>query len=708
MDFKHDRLSKYREIKCVHQGEGRAAYLCESKDDKSLVVVKKISIRNVSRQEQEEAIREAEILKMLKHPNIIQFKDFIDVRRDYICIIMDYADGGDLASKIKQTETYFSETQILDWFVQIVLAIKHMHDRKIVHRDIKSSNIFLTSMNVVKLGDFGISSCLSHTNDFLQSFAGTYFYLSPEIINNQPYNYKTDIWSLGVVLYELCTLHPPFTTIKNDKKMLESKIKAGKYKEIPMIYSQEMKNLVASLLTVSHTKRPSVKEILQLPIIKARIKNFLTEFQYADEFSHTVIHKVKFMPETPLFNLNSSPLGSNNIAKEEKHSPLIPKGTPILDNFKSKSPVIKEAKIAKPQRVLKAPVNSNSPFLEKMARQPLFKPILPNYSPSNIKDDHNSNLQRIQEELDNLLKKHRNSNAEELLRPRGKLQSNFVAPAENHLMRQDVNLKLFKKNHSEADYVSNQLANANMRLLPEKQVRHLKKHISIQDGLIPVMEKPEEAKNGAFKFLDSSEERINKEKRQQFYKKVEFLKKELKETDSKSTEVIPVSNQAPLDKKSNSISIENICKKESVPQNEQGDFSLFSLPKVENTQEIAAPASPEKIILNEEVKMSMIQKDKEEYEELLHLYRDVLAELEEPTIKGSAIDIHAISQSMPDHTDLLRSIYAQATNENDSELNDLHFEGSAQDLSNVEELEKQFGMGVYAKFVLAGLDRQNH
>ena len=85
-----------------------------------------------------------------------------------------------------------------------------MHDRKLIHRDIKSSNIFLTSMNVVKLGDFGISSFLNHTFDFLKSFAGTYIYLSPEIINSQPYNYKTDIWSLGVVLYEMCSLHPPF------------------------------------------------------------------------------------------------------------------------------------------------------------------------------------------------------------------------------------------------------------------------------------------------------------------------------------------------------------------------------------------------------------------------------------------------------------------------------------------------------------------
>jgi len=694
MDFKHDRLSKYREVKCVHQGEGRAAYLCESTDDKSLVVMKKISIRNVSRQEQEEAIREAEILKILKHPNIIQFKDFFIVRREYICIIMDYADGGDLASKIKQTETYFSETQILDWFVQIVLALKHMHDRKIVHRDIKASNIFLTSMNVVKLGDFGISSCLSHTNDFLQSFAGTYFYLSPEIINNQPYNYKTDIWSLGVVLYELCTLHPPFTTIKNDKKMLESKIKAGKYKEIPMIYSQELKNLVASLLTVSHTRRPSVKEILLLPIIKARIKNFLTEFQYADEFSHTVIHKVKFLTENPLLSLNSSPISTPNLLKEEKHSPLMSKGIGFVDQNKNKSPMHNEIEVPRPQRILNTPVNSSSPFNDKMIRQPLFKPILPDYSPPNIQEGNHSNLQRIQEELDNLFKKNRRSNLEDNLRPKGRFQANFISPLENNLLIQDANLRLFKKNHSEADYASNQLANANGRLLPEKKVQNLKKHISIQDVLMPVAEKLDNSKEAAFKFIDSSEERVNKEKRRQFYNKVEFLKKELKETDSKSAEIIPITNFSPLDKKDSDL-----------PNNREA-FSLFYSPKKENDEDKNSPVSPEKIILNEEVKMSMIQKDKEEYEELLHIYRDVLAELEEPTIKGPVVDIGAISQTLPDHDALLRTIYTQVLSENNSGIDELLLDGTAKELSEIDELEKQFGMAVYAKFVLAGLNSQ--
>lgn len=162
--------------------EGRGAYLCESLEDNSLVIMKKISVKRVSKEEKLELAREEEIMKILNHPNIIKFKESFEVDQQ-ICLVMEYADGGDLKNKITDSQGFITERQILDWFTQICLALKHMHDRKIIHRDIKSSNIFITSMNIVKLGDFGISSFLTHTYDFLKSFAGTYFYLSPEIVN---------------------------------------------------------------------------------------------------------------------------------------------------------------------------------------------------------------------------------------------------------------------------------------------------------------------------------------------------------------------------------------------------------------------------------------------------------------------------------------------------------------------------------------------
>ena len=126
---------------------------------------------------------------------------------------MEYADGGDLQGKVKKMKQkkeatgskscYIPEEEILRIFTQICLAIKHLHDRKILHRDLKSQNIFLTKQGIVKLGDFGISKVLSHTKENVKTIVGTPYYLSPEIVENKPYNHKSDIWSLGILLYEM-------------------------------------------------------------------------------------------------------------------------------------------------------------------------------------------------------------------------------------------------------------------------------------------------------------------------------------------------------------------------------------------------------------------------------------------------------------------------------------------------------------------------
>jgi NIMA (never in mitosis gene a)-related kinase len=168
------------------------------------------------------------------------------------------------------------------------LAIKHVHDRKVIHRDLKCQNVFLTKSNLIKLGDFGIARVLSSTRDNAKTMVGTPYYLSPEIINGRPYSFKSDIWSLGVVLYELCALKPPFDA--SSLTFLAMKIVKGQFSPIPNGYSKEIKNLITVLLQVDSAKRPTTNTILQMPIIQARVKNFLSETIRIQEFSHTVIH----------------------------------------------------------------------------------------------------------------------------------------------------------------------------------------------------------------------------------------------------------------------------------------------------------------------------------------------------------------------------------------------------------------------------------
>jgi NIMA (never in mitosis gene a)-related kinase len=214
--------------------------------------------------------------------------------------------GGDLGKKIQEIKgSRFSENQILDWFTQICLALKHVHDRKILHRDLKSQNIFLTKDNTIKLGDFGIARVLNNTHEKAKTMVGTPYYLSPEIIENMPYSFKSDIWSLGIILYELCCLEPPFNA--ESLSCLALRIVRGNYNPIGNFYSKELKMLVTSLLQSDPNKRPSVHQILsnfrfffvdknlnnkiEMPVITNRIKNFLSESIKLYEFSHTIFHK---------------------------------------------------------------------------------------------------------------------------------------------------------------------------------------------------------------------------------------------------------------------------------------------------------------------------------------------------------------------------------------------------------------------------------
>lgn len=242
-------------------------------------------LENLTEDEKKEAYIEAKILERLDHSNIIRFIEVFRCSKPYasLNIVMDYADGGDLQAKIKAQKKPFAESQVLDWFTQICLAIKHIHDKKILHRDLKSGNIFLTKDGKIKLGDFGIAKCLSNTNDKAKTLVGTPYYLSPEIVQDKPYSFKSDIWSLGILLYEITMLKMPFEA--SSLPMLSLKIIRGNYSPVSSTVSKELKNLIQSLIQLEIKNRPSIYEILRNPLIKPRIMNFLSEIEYQREFN---------------------------------------------------------------------------------------------------------------------------------------------------------------------------------------------------------------------------------------------------------------------------------------------------------------------------------------------------------------------------------------------------------------------------------------
>ena len=285
----------YKIVKQLGEGSFGKAYLAKCDNEDKKYVIKQVIMDGMTDQEKRESFNEAVILKKLDHPNIIKFKEVFLQRKpiEALNIVTEFADGGDLGEKIEQQKKQkpFPESQILDYITQICLALQHVHNKKIIHRDLKSGNVFLMKSGIVKLGDFGISKGLKSTWEKAKTVVGTPYYLAPEIINNKPYDAKCDIWALGILLYELMTFKMPFNA--SSLPLLSIKINRGVFKPPSSSYSTEIRNLLNSCLTLEPEKRPSINDILKLPLIKERIKKFLSEVQYDQDLSKTMAKKYK-------------------------------------------------------------------------------------------------------------------------------------------------------------------------------------------------------------------------------------------------------------------------------------------------------------------------------------------------------------------------------------------------------------------------------
>lgn len=201
-----ENMEKYCLIKIIGEGSFGKALLCYRKTDKRKCIVKEITKRSSNEKDNKKIEMEGTILSKLSHPNIVSFWELFSAKFMFY-IVMEFCDGGDLEKFIKLRHgSLLPENQVLHIFVQISLAIKHIHDRKILHRDLKTQNVFLTTAGIVKLGDFGIARILSNTGELASTRIGTPYYMSPEVMDNKKYNNKTDIWSLGCILYELLAL----------------------------------------------------------------------------------------------------------------------------------------------------------------------------------------------------------------------------------------------------------------------------------------------------------------------------------------------------------------------------------------------------------------------------------------------------------------------------------------------------------------------
>ena len=257
---------KYNEISLIIKDEIKQVYFAEKKENHQKVIIKQISLIKLDEKIKKMAKDEGIILSELEHPNIINWYEF-NLDKDKETIIMEYGEGGDLSQKIseqKKKNEPFTEKQIIDWFIQICEGVKYIHDKKIIHRDLKPNNIFLTKDNKIKIGDFGLAKTLAFQNQ-AKTNVGAPAYLSPEILNDQPYDYKSDIWNLGIILYELTQLKHPFI---NDDISVEKRVtfmKKGKFIEFNNTnYSDKLLNLIPNLLKVDLNERYNINQIIEV------------------------------------------------------------------------------------------------------------------------------------------------------------------------------------------------------------------------------------------------------------------------------------------------------------------------------------------------------------------------------------------------------------------------------------------------------------
>ncbi|KAJ7873621.1 kinase-like domain-containing protein [Mycena olivaceomarginata] len=232
------------------------------KADNKPFACKEINFVGMDKSERKQIIDEVNILKNRQHDHIVSYVErHVNEEAGILYIIMEYCGGGDLSALIKSTarnQASVSENEIWAYFTQILLALDHCHSNgRIIHRDLKPDNVFLDSEKRIKLGDFGVARALGRV-EFCKTFAGTPQYMSPEMIKGYAYDSKTDIWSLGCMVYELCALKPAFSGAKTLDELSAMMIRQLSISG----YSGELRHVIKSMLQINPAMRPSASELL--------------------------------------------------------------------------------------------------------------------------------------------------------------------------------------------------------------------------------------------------------------------------------------------------------------------------------------------------------------------------------------------------------------------------------------------------------------
>jgi serine/threonine protein kinase len=266
------KLSDFLIGRKLGSGQFGHVYLAKFKSTQFICAIKVINKKRMLKESLNcinQVRREIEIQSHLHHPNILSVYNFFWDKKN-IYLVIEYASEGELYKIMKKEENHrFSEPRAAFYIKQFCDAIEYIHELHVLHRDIKPENILL-SHEVIKLADFGWSIHQGNTPRY--TFCGTPEYMPPEVLFKHPHVPNSDLWCIGILIYELCAGEPPFTAISQNGVL--HNIKTFKMKPYPDYFSKEVKDLIDKLIKKSPEERISIKEIKKHPWIVKNSKKY--------------------------------------------------------------------------------------------------------------------------------------------------------------------------------------------------------------------------------------------------------------------------------------------------------------------------------------------------------------------------------------------------------------------------------------------------